>query len=306
MASSTLPLGSKEEIFAFTVQVLKQCIEDLDHGNLVLYAPRTLGLMRATPGMPFHLTAELFTQISGITSFEFPEEKIDLYPGQMCLVPPGMPHRERVRSHQNKPFLNLVFGYSGDFFHFHVAHEVKKGVPTALPPQYLNALDIEFLRNHLKTVLQWFHKKDAKRELAVKSALLNHLFAILSLMESPVFAGETYKGILIQRMLAQYLSNPELSVEWIARNMQASPDYVSRLFRKTTGKCLTAHITEQRLLMAKHLLEASPSNISEISQAVGYENPGYFSQLFRRIHGLAPRDYREKYSRRQWGLTAGG
>ena len=46
---------------------------------------------------------------------------------------------------------------------------------------------------------------------------------------------------------------------------------------------------------AKNLLENTSFNISEISRAIGYENPLYFSRIFKKQSGLSPSEYRKKY-----------
>lgn len=297
MVNAPITFASKVDFSTFVAQVIRRFINDFDQGKGKLRVPKVLGLMRDIPGMPYHLTAELFLQITGITTFEFPKDKFDVYPGEICIVPAGMPHRERVRPDKGEPFLNLVFCYQGEFFHFHLAHEVEKGEPKGFSSSHHYGMDIQLLRGHIKTIVGWFHKKSIDWDLAIKSALLDHLFVILNTLENPSTCVESHKVVQMEAMVAYNLANPELSVEWIARNLQASPDYVTRLFRKTTGKSLKAYIIEQRLFHARHLLETSSSNISEISRAVGYDNPAYFTALFHRIYGVPPRSYRLDHSR---------
>jgi AraC family transcriptional regulator of arabinose operon len=48
----------------------------------------------------------------------------------------------------------------------------------------------------------------------------------------------------------------------------------------------------QRLNRAKQLLELTPRTIQAIASEVGFDNPFYFTQRFKRQTGLSPRDYR--------------
>jgi two-component system response regulator YesN len=86
-------------------------------------------------------------------------------------------------------------------------------------------------------------------------------------------------------------------VNWIARHLKLSPDYISRLYRKDTGESLAVAITHQRIHRARYLLEVSSLNIAEISRAVGFSNPNYFTQLFCKYNKIPPRQYRLEHAR---------
>lgn len=61
------------------------------------------------------------------------------------------------------------------------------------------------------------------------------------------------------------------------------------------------YLKELRIEKAKELLEGEGMNISTIGTLAGYEDPLYFSRVFRKITGNAPRSYRrmhqEQYGR---------
>ncbi len=53
------------------------------------------------------------------------------------------------------------------------------------------------------------------------------------------------------------------------------------------------YILMNRINNATSLLETTDYNIAEISTIVGYENPMYFSRLFKKQKGVSPTDYRK-------------
>jgi len=66
-------------------------------------------------------------------------------------------------------------------------------------------------------------------------------------------------------------------------------NYLSREFSKTTGETFSAFLTRARMERAKSLLlQLGEEKISGISKQCGYENPQYFSQVFRKYYGISP------------------
>lgn len=81
----------------------------------------------------------------------------------------------------------------------------------------------------------------------------------------------------------QYARSHGMSVSWFIRN-----------FKEYTGATPTQYILSLRISNAQSLLENTNYNVSEISNIVGYENPLYFSRLFKKQCGMAPSEFRRE------------
>jgi transcriptional regulator GlxA family with amidase domain len=68
-----------------------------------------------------------------------------------------------------------------------------------------------------------------------------------------------------------------------------------RRFKLTTSHTPIAYVQQIRVERAKRLLETSDEPIEEISWAVGYEDPASFRRLFKRLTGLMPGAYRQRF-----------
>ena len=77
--------------------------------------------------------------------------------------------------------------------------------------------------------------------------------------------------------------------EEIAATLGVSPSYVSRVFRGCTGMALWDYVNNFRIARARELLEHSDMTVTEIAFAVGYNDPAYFSRMFRKLSGKSPR-----------------
>ena len=74
-------------------------------------------------------------------------------------------------------------------------------------------------------------------------------------------------------------------------------NYLNVLFKKETGKTLYQYLTGVRMEHAKFMLEEGATPVSDIAGKVGYPNANSFTRSFRKVHGVAPSDYREKRAR---------
>ncbi len=87
-----------------------------------------------------------------------------------------------------------------------------------------------------------------------------------------------------------HLDYTDLSLKYVAENILfMNVNYLSREFSKTTGETFSSFLTRARMERAKSLLlQLGEEKISGISKQCGYENPQYFSQVFRKYYGISP------------------
>ena len=82
------------------------------------------------------------------------------------------------------------------------------------------------------------------------------------------------------------------SVSYMASQLNLSPNYLSDLLKKVTGKTAQEHIHLYLIEQAKSSLLNSNFSISEIGYSLGFEYPQHFSKLFKAKTGMSPRVYR--------------
>ena len=92
-----------------------------------------------------------------------------------------------------------------------------------------------------------------------------------------------------------------LSIQEIAQHVYISPTYLCLLFRQQTGTTVNAYLTQVRMERAKELLCDLSNKLYDISFAVGYSNPSYFSRQFKKHTGLLPSDWRNQRAGRTGG-----
>ncbi|MBB6735656.1 helix-turn-helix domain-containing protein [Cohnella zeiphila] len=78
-----------------------------------------------------------------------------------------------------------------------------------------------------------------------------------------------------------------------AEKVHMTPTYLSALFKSSTGKTFIEQLTDIRIEKAKQMLKGTCLKNYEVAEKVGYKDPRYFSQIFKKKVGLSPSEYRE-------------
>lgn len=102
-------------------------------------------------------------------------------------------------------------------------------------------------------------------------------------------------GTLIARARAYidaHYADPELSLGTVAAHVTLSPSYFSVVFGREVGQTFIEYLTGLRIRRAQELLRTTALSASEIAYQVGYQNPRYFSSVFRKVVGLSPNEFR--------------
>lgn len=101
-----------------------------------------------------------------------------------------------------------------------------------------------------------------------------------------------------EKLVRNYFARESLTgkglpgVKDFALQLHLSPNYLSDLLQKFTGKTTQEHIHLQLIAKAKDLLLGTQMSVSEIGYALGFENPPHFTRLFRQKTGHSPSAYR--------------
>ncbi len=86
----------------------------------------------------------------------------------------------------------------------------------------------------------------------------------------------------------------QLSIQNVADHVERNADYLSNLFRKKEGVTFTEYLNSLRIKKAQQLLLNTSQYTYEISESVGYSDYRYFTQVFKKITGCSPSEYRKQ------------
>ena len=103
-----------------------------------------------------------------------------------------------------------------------------------------------------------------------------------------------------ERLLEDYFvknqNNGLLTVQYVAGQMNLSPNYLSDLLRVHTGQNTQQHIHEKLIEKAKEKLSTTNLSVSEIAYDLGFEHAQSFSTLFKKKTNLSPLAFRQEFN----------
>ena len=87
--------------------------------------------------------------------------------------------------------------------------------------------------------------------------------------------------------------NEDINIEEYAKSRGMSFSWFSRNFKQLTAKSPMQYVVSVRINNAVSLLGTTSYNINEVSNIVGYDNPLYFSRIFKKVKGVSPSEYKK-------------
>jgi two-component system, response regulator YesN len=126
----------------------------------------------------------------------------------------------------------------------------------------------------------------------IKAQAREIIFGALAFRDSQTT--NQYAGMIrqAQEYITLHYMASDLSLNQVAAQVGLSPCHFSAVFSQETGTTFKEYVTELRIKRAKELLRATTLRSSEISDQIGYNDPHYFSYVFRKSTRLSPKEFR--------------
>ncbi|GAB6988573.1 response regulator transcription factor [Paenibacillus pini] len=120
---------------------------------------------------------------------------------------------------------------------------------------------------------------------------------MLEKIRTELSASDNYTRSYIIHQVQELVSSDlgqDTSVKTIADKVYLHPVYLSKIYKAETGESLGDYIIRMRMEKALYLLKKTNKKIYEITAELGYQNPQYFSKMFKKHYGLNPNEFRDQ------------
>lgn len=218
-----------------------------------------------------------YTHGSGVISVG--EEQVEFEPGDIMCLPPYIPHYEYSEN-----------GYKN--IHFSVRSFYNN---TKMIPKFKDN-DSRIFYHILMEIYREFHRKQFNW-CSITESMLQVLHQYMLSWTS-----QERKSSLVEKlenMLVSNIANKSFSIDKALKDFPISKDHFRRMFIKETGKTPLQYLTERRIAHAVKLLEGTSMQfvkISDIANDVGFEDPFYFSRVFKKVMKISPLEWSKKSS----------
>ena len=169
----------------------------------------------------------------------------------------------------------------------------------------LNEL-VTIRQNQTNQVVSFTTTEEIPNILSERPLFIQYLEQMIYFLKEMVLENHMnqYKEVLEQSVtyIENHYFEPELSLKEVADHVHLSSSHFSTIFSQGIGQTFIDYLTEQRLSMARRLLRETNSKLSVIASEVGYNDPNYFSSIFKRKEKISPKEYRKMKQNRAHSL----
>ena len=138
----------------------------------------------------------------------------------------------------------------------------------------------------------------AVRDLAILFNVLEH---VISEEPIPSIGADAEPVKRVISFLDNHYGEP-LTLDEIAARSGLSRAHLCRTFRRLTGTTVGQCLLHLRIDHAKQMMSSTDANISEIACECGFPDPAYFTKVFRKFAGVAPKRWRAEKQQRHADL----
>ncbi|GGE29459.1 response regulator transcription factor [Streptococcus himalayensis] len=97
----------------------------------------------------------------------------------------------------------------------------------------------------------------------------------------------------LAQLIQERLADQDLSLKSLAQDLGFSSSHLSVVLKKELGLPFQDYLIQERMKRAKLLLLTTDLKIYEIAEQVGFEDMNYFSQRFKQVVGVTPRQFKK-------------
>ncbi|TLX78162.1 response regulator [Labilibacter sediminis] len=157
-----------------------------------------------------------------------------------------------------------------------------EGIETGADDYIQKPFSMSYLQVRIKNL--WQQRERLKRVYQKQTNLEPSEVTVTSLDEK--FLSD------LMSLLEKDMDNPELNVKNLSEKMGMSHTNLYRKIKALTGQTATEFVRTIRLKRAAQLLKAGQLNVSEVMYMVGFSHRSYFTQSFKAMYGVSPKEYK--------------
>lgn len=208
--------------------------------------------------------------------------------GHAAIIPPGTPHIYRAST--KTPWSIFWIHFEGRQVDLILREmKIESGNPL------LHVPDTSMMHQAFEEVFTCLGHHFSNAGLLAMSGELVHLLAKLQLHRTrSLYTLHAHEDRVMDSIdfMQRHLTMPLSLADLAAHSRQSIPHYC-KLFKARISQSPMAYFTQLKMRKACELLDQTNLTIKEIADMLGYDDPYYFSRLFKKVQGDSPSQYRQ-------------
>ncbi len=235
-----------------------------------------------------HKYTELFYIVGGKGQFFIQDQVIPVDINNLVIINPNVSHTEDSLNAQ--PLEYIVLGIDGV--------ELVSGANSNGQFCILDHFESVEISSCLRNILREMELKNtgyedvcqAYMEILIIRLMRNTSLAVQT--ESSAAAGN-HQCAAIRRYIDLNFKEP-LTLEQLSEEAHMNKYYLAHVFKREYGVSPINYMISRRIDESKYLMAETDLSLSQIAQLLGFSSSSYFSQVFRKMNGISPMEYRQK------------
>lgn len=218
--------------------------------------------------------------------------------GYIYFIYPNQTHKWNFKEYTNQ-FDGYIINFYESFL-LENSNNIKQLLLKLFNPfeanNYLVFNEIKFLKYFpIMNIFEDEYNKKEQNISILKSLLETLLYYMDELkIDSNQKIDTGFQKLTILKSLIEENYKEKKIAEFYAKEMQLSSKRLNEIVKKVSGFTITQMIHNRLLLEAKREMVSQDKTIQEIADALGFENPSYFSKFFKKYEKLTPKEYSSK------------
>ncbi len=240
-----------------------------------------------------HSFAEVFYVLSGNGRFLVDGDAFEVKENDFVIVNPHVKHTET--SWLSSPLKYVVLGIDGIHFHFHAGDKTEEHTPQNNYRLFNYRDQRNKLQVYLKVMLDEVEAQQPYYHTVCQNLLEVLLVDILrqaNFSFSVVAAKQVNTASNAAKGYIDAHFKETITLDKLSQHAHVNKYYLTHLFTKDYGMSPITYIASKRVEECKNLLENTDLSMGDIASIVGFSSQSYFSQMFKKMTGVSPAQYR--------------
>jgi AraC-like DNA-binding protein/mannose-6-phosphate isomerase-like protein (cupin superfamily) len=253
----------------------------------------------------YHDYLEISCVAGGTGIFRVGDRSFTVREGDLVVLGTSEVHTLLTRRHEPVEVISLFFlpellfrpgGNDLDFEYIRFFYNHSRAHSSHIPAALIEAAGVRPLMERIYGLLRL---RGPHWQLRARNCLCEILVALLEHYEGSLAVDTAHHDRRLADLrrlnpvfrLIERRCHEQISLQQAADTAHMSPQYFCRFFRKVTGMTLVQYIQRTRIDRAKRLMLSENMSITQVAQAVGFDNLSYFYRVFRGLVHLTPLEF---------------